>query len=124
MVTAALSSRDTEYEECDDDDLPNVIAADEYEFSDTEWLEITKILQNVLDEKDSASYIGGTLCIEYQNRVLLLNIGNGVLAGKTHRDRNYPLIETMLCKMYLKYKSPNHAFWQYASDIVNKQANP
>jgi len=62
------------------------------------------LLNEVLNNERYAEYLGGTLCLKIDNHLLSFNIGECQT-----QDLN-----RMVAKLYLKYKTPKHAFYKQA----------
>jgi len=78
--------------------------------------DFTEHLQGILDDTKSGSYIGGSLCLENA----WLNT-NGIAYWENEGSRSLTQKERLLvCQVYLKYKTPNHAFWNECKEFVEK----
>ncbi len=89
----------------------SVVHAEKWVKDDTTWLKISEILKQILADKESGSYIGGTLAIQFGGKVVLLNLEIG----------NPPLIEFFLAKIYIKHKTSTNSHWFYCKRVVEKQ---
>lgn len=71
-------------------------------------------LRGILDGSRGGAFIGGSLCLDD----CWLNTD-----GIAHSDEgNRPLSEEehyLLCKVYLQYKTPQHAFYDLCEKFVN-----
>lgn len=71
--------------------------------------ELVTIINDIIDEKISACYVASTLCVEIDGEMLLLNISN---------DNQSNEVLYALAKCYIKYKTPNHTYWELAQKII------
>jgi len=74
--------------------------------------ELVKLINDVIDEKRSASYAGGTLCIpddESKHGLLFLNVSE---------DNQADEVLYALAKCYIKYRSKANCFWDLSHEIV------
>jgi len=72
---------------------------------------LVELINAVIEEKSSASYAGGTLCIMHEGELLLLNVSDDNQAGE---------VLFALAKCYIKYKTKTHCFWDLSHEIIDR----
>lgn len=70
-------------------------------------------------------YSGGTLCIDVENTVLMINISNQEFyyASSGARRRMTDAEMYYACKLYIKHKNESNSFYQQALNFVFKHDN-
>jgi len=78
-----------------------------------DWDDVEKYLESILTNTSTkgACYFAGTLVIPFKGVHLFLNFG-----------RNPEKIEILLAKIFLREKTPNHASWGEAKEIVERHS--
>jgi len=76
---------------------------------DIEDDEIVALFKGTFGDKNYAEYVGGSLCYDYNDRILTFTVGDKNLSD----EANY-----WLAKLYLKHKNERCSYWKRSQDIV------
>jgi hypothetical protein len=75
------------------------------------------MLQEVLDDKRSAVFNAASLCItDYLCNTLFASV-------KSLKEMDAPPeVQRLMAQLYIKHKTPRHAYWDMAFEIIKEAA--